>query len=478
MQPTPHDFGIDPDERSEVLESLLEAIGVPFLVVDKDLRLLFFSARAASLFGLRLSDVGKPLESIVPSGSSVEAVASVSKAINRRETLSTRLIGEDGYEYKQRSQPLETPHEEVTGAVMTYSRHSEVDRDLRGMDELVQLYVALFSHSPDPVIRIDSSERLLYVNRAAASIIHLTPEELEGRQAGLLTRTGAMSETWLASVQRALSLGGAEKLVLTANQAGRRRELLWRFLPEFNEFGVPDGVVCTATDVTDLMAEKGRLEEEVESRDEALQEAHHRIREQLLILSDLIDREVDRLNAYPADSESRFAALEASVKQAASRTRRIATLHERLLKARSPETRRVAVRPFLQEILATFSQLKEASNLEFEAHIEEISLSDRLTAALGEIVTDLVSSAIEGTTESEPSNRIGLELQRSDNDHLELTVWNDRWEQEQNEAVDTPRTASSGVRLATHVTERLDGELILGGEQGTIATVTLPLSTI
>ncbi|MFW6328675.1 MAG: PAS domain-containing protein, partial [Alkalispirochaetaceae bacterium] len=254
MRPTPDDFGINPDERSEVLESLLEAIGVPFLVVDCNLRLLFFSARVATLFGLGLSEVGKPLEEVVPSAGRAEAAASVVEAMEHRQVRFARLIIRDGYAYKQRSQPLETSKEEIAGAVITYSRHPEVTGDLRGMDELVQLYLDHFSHSPDPVIRVDVGERLLYVNRAAASIIDLTPEELEGRDIGLLTRTGAMSETWFASVHRALQLGNAKRVVLPASQAGRQREFLWRFLPEFNEFGVPDGVVCTATDVTDLMS--------------------------------------------------------------------------------------------------------------------------------------------------------------------------------------------------------------------------------
>lgn len=475
MQPTPNDFGIDPDERSEVLESLLEAIGVPFIVVDRDLRLLFFSARAASLFRLRLSDVGKPLESIAPSGSSAEAVASVAEAIDRKEVLFARLTIRDGYEYKQRSQPLETANEEVTGAVVTYSRHPEVVRDLRGMDELVQLYVDHFSHSPDPVIRIDASNRLLYVNRAAASIMHLTPEELGGRQVALLIRTGAMPETWFASVQHALTLGGAEKLVLAADQAGRRREFLWRFLPEFNEFGVPEGVVCTATDVTDLMAEERRLQGEIDSREAALRDAHHRIREQLVNLSGLLYKELDRLTDYPADIKSKYNALGASVKGAASRTRRIASLHERLLEAREPETGEVALRPFLQEMLGTFSQLKEARKVEFEAHIEEVSLPDRFATALGEIVTDIVSSAIEGTTVPESTKRIGVELQRSDNDHLELIIWNDLSEQEKQKEIDRPAAGFSGVSLASHVVERMDGELTFGGGHGTLATVTIPL---
>lgn len=475
MQPTPNDFGIDPDERSEVLESLLEAIGVPFIVVDRNLRLLFFSARAASLFGLRLSDVGKPLEKLVPSGGSAEAVTSVVEAIEQREVLSTRLTIRDGYEYKQRAQPLETANEEVTGAVVTYSRHPEVVGDLRGMDELVQLYVDHFSHSPDPVIRVDASNRLLLVNRGAASIIHLTPEELEGREAALLVRTGAMSEAWFASLQRALTLGGAEKLVVAADQAGRKREFLWRFLPEFNEFGVPEGVVCTAADVTDLVTEERRLQEEIGYREAALRDAHHRIREQLLILSGFLFKELDRLTDYPADAESKFKALGASVEQVASRTRRMATLHEGLLRARQPETGTVALRPFLQAMLAGFSHLREARKVEFEAHIEELTLPDRFATALGEIVTDIVSRAMEGTALPEDRKRIGVELQRSNNDYLELTIWNDLSEQEEYEELDQPSAGLSGVSLASHVVERMDGELTLGGGHGTLATVTIPL---
>lgn len=113
-----HDLGIEPNERSEILESVLEAIGVPFVVVDGALRLMFFSARTASLFSLGLGDIGRPLNRAVPEDDGV--VASVTTALRVGEVTFERVSFDDGSEYCRRTQPLQTEEESVAGAVVTY----------------------------------------------------------------------------------------------------------------------------------------------------------------------------------------------------------------------------------------------------------------------------------------------------------------------------------------------------------------------
>ncbi len=120
MDSTPYDPGIDLEERSEILETILEAIGVPFLVVDKDLRLLFFSAQAASLFRLRLSDIGENLDEVMLQDKG--STTSVAMALRERRVTYELLRSEAGREYTRRTQPLENEEGHFAGAVLTYIR--------------------------------------------------------------------------------------------------------------------------------------------------------------------------------------------------------------------------------------------------------------------------------------------------------------------------------------------------------------------
>lgn len=121
MEPRNGDFGLDPETRSEILESVLEAIDVPFLVVDRDYRLLFFSVGAASLLELKLTDVGRTLPGILPDRETATAFRSVDRAIHAGVPSHTDIEIDPGRRYRQQTRPLETPDGILAGAVITYA---------------------------------------------------------------------------------------------------------------------------------------------------------------------------------------------------------------------------------------------------------------------------------------------------------------------------------------------------------------------
>ncbi|MFO8064643.1 MAG: PAS domain-containing protein [Spirochaetia bacterium] len=247
------DFGVDPEERSEILESLLEAIGVPFLVVGADLRLLFFSQRAASLFGLSLSDVGRPVEDILPGGRDSQALRAVEQAIMGMRRSYTEIQVGYGTWYGQRVQILESPDGGSVGAVLTYFRvaaHTGSDRDT---ESLLGLYESILSHSPDIIVRLDRHQRFVYVNAAAAAMVGLDAEEMLGKSAWELGLTGEMARFLSTEVEQVILTGEPLSETVPVAVHGKGTNLFWRLLPELNELGTVDAVLSVATDVTPLV---------------------------------------------------------------------------------------------------------------------------------------------------------------------------------------------------------------------------------
>lgn len=120
MKPGRGESGLDPEERNRILESVLESIGVPFLIGGRDGRLLFFSERAGSLFGLTLSDVGRPLRETVTVLQDPAEYQHVEQVIE--SGVQQRIEVNTGVEtYEQRMVPLETPEGAAAGVVITYS---------------------------------------------------------------------------------------------------------------------------------------------------------------------------------------------------------------------------------------------------------------------------------------------------------------------------------------------------------------------
>ncbi len=128
MESYNREFGISPDNRWEILESVLEAIDVPFLATGPHLRLLFFSRRGAEIFGLSLADVGRPVEELFPGGPDSEAFRAVEHTMKHGERARAQVeLPPGGVRYHQRTQALEAPHWELGGIVLTYEPEPSPD---------------------------------------------------------------------------------------------------------------------------------------------------------------------------------------------------------------------------------------------------------------------------------------------------------------------------------------------------------------
>ncbi len=250
MMPSTHGLTFDPEERAEVLESLIESLGVPFLVVDKDLRLLFFSSQAGDLFGLSLSSIGLPLEQIIPGGREGAPIRSVKRAIGGSVEPPVEFERLDGYRLRQQVQPLEGQDGVWVGGLITFRRVQPQPGSSYGPEDLTRMYSELFGHLPDPILRVGESERLLYLNTAAASLFELTPDELLGEEIDRVSRAGFLPAFWADAVRQALSDGSPSARREQLRWKEEERELYWRFLPEYNEFGVPAAVLCVSVDLT------------------------------------------------------------------------------------------------------------------------------------------------------------------------------------------------------------------------------------
>ena len=114
-------MSFDPEERNIILESTLDAIGVPFVVAGKDRRLFFFSDEAASLFKLKLSDIGRPLENVHAQFRGAKVEAAIDRALHQEREVDTEIEIETFGRFRQRVQPVDAPEGFAVGVVITFA---------------------------------------------------------------------------------------------------------------------------------------------------------------------------------------------------------------------------------------------------------------------------------------------------------------------------------------------------------------------
>lgn len=247
-----HDLAESAEERSELFETLLEAIGVPFLVVGASLRVLFFSQQAASLFSLSFSDIGHRLAEVLPPHIAPRAERGVEEAMATRRLSRRELRSDSGFAYAQRAQVLETPQGSPAGAVLTYLQSSAQSSSHRPFDALFDLYESMLSHVPDQIARLDRGRRFVYVNDAAAAVAEHEVEDMLGSTAEELDLAGTLGEIYTAEAEYAVVTGNQVSEIVELPLGGRHVDIWWRLIPESNDLGSVASVLSIATELTEL----------------------------------------------------------------------------------------------------------------------------------------------------------------------------------------------------------------------------------
>jgi len=113
-------------------------------------------------------------------------------AYSDEKTLSrAKLTGPFGYIIK----PFED--RELHSAIEVALYKHKMDSKLRESEER---YRALLESSPDPIILLDSSSRIVFVNRAVEKLTGLKRERLKGKKLSVLEKRGLISESALKGI--------------------------------------------------------------------------------------------------------------------------------------------------------------------------------------------------------------------------------------------------------------------------------------
>ncbi len=188
-----------------------------------------------------------------------------------------------------------------------------------------------------------------------------------------------------------------------------------------------------------------------------LREIHHRVKNNMQILSSLFRLQVRRANSEEmrtvlADSEARI--------------RSMGLLHEKLYK--SDSISRINLQDYLRsltnEIMRMSAGRKAPINIQLNAGGMHLGLDTALPCGL--IVTELVSNSLKYAfpDKSKPGNII-VSISQTEDGEFSLVVWDD--------GVGLPddfkpeECKSLGMRLVTMLTDQLHGELYFDGKGGT-----------
>jgi len=333
---------------------------------------------------------------------------------------------------------------------VTASR-DELDREVgerRRAEEEARRLARFPSENPNPVLRVDGWGRILYANDGGAQLL---------RDWGCVVGDRLPPE-YCQLNSEALDKGETETVEVACN--GRVFSLAFAPVPEAgftNLYGL---------DITSRKQAEDRLRASLAEKEVLLREVHHRVKNNLQIISSLLRlqaRELDdgRLTEMLADSQKRITAM--------------ALVHDSLYRAADLARVDFAgyIRSLARELYRAYGA--EARRILFRLTAEDVTLSIDKAAPCGQILSELISNSLKHAfqQDTEDEKRIEVRLRTLDDGMIELAVADNGVGMPA--GLDVGASQSLGLRLVTMLAEdQLDGTVESHDENGACIQIRFP----
>jgi PAS domain S-box-containing protein len=301
------------------------------------------------------------------------------------------------------------------------------------------------------------------VNDAFLSLFGYAREELVGR-----TSRDARLYVHAEERDRLVAVLRTEGRVLgqaleVRRKSGERRTVLLN--AETIEIAGERCLLAQCLDITERQRAETKMREALAEKEVLLKEVHHRVKNNLQVVSGLLDLQAERV---------REPGVRAVLQESQSRIKSIALVHEKLYQ--SAGLAQLDFRSYVQSLVAHLFRAHEGqrSVARFELHMPEVALSLPVAVPCGLLINELVSNAL----------KYAWPAGRAAQDNVCVLEWAEAgpaWRLTVRDngvglppGLDWTSTQTLGLRLVQLLTRQLKGTVRLGGGPGSCFVIEFP----
>ncbi len=210
-------------------------------------------------------------------------------------------------------------------------------------------------------------------------------------------------------------------------------------------------------DISDRKRNEAEIQAAFQEKDALLKEIHHRVKNNMQVISSLLSLQARSLSDEPAQR---------ALKDMQKRVRAMALVHEKLY--RSPNLSRIDFGDYVRSLVVSLvaSQSVRPERIRSRVDIQNIAFDLQTAVPLALIINELVSNAVKHAFPDEREGEIALELRRREDGRFSLTVRDDGAGLPA--GFDAGRAESLGLGIVTMLVAQLDGTLESGNEGGAV----------
>jgi PAS domain S-box-containing protein len=381
------------------------------------------------------------------------------KAVEHNTVESAQFVDIHGRHMELISAPLPNPDGTVDKAIEVAIDNTERIKAEKALRESEMKFRNLFEESRDAII-INSREGAFFdVNQAALTLFGYTREAMMGLNAQVLYADPADRFAFQQELEKKGSVRDFE--VKMRKKDGTVMDCLltssvWR---------AKDGSILGYDGIIRDITEKKQIEEQIKAslreKEVLLQEIHHRVKNNLQIVSSLLNLQ----SAYIKDAQYRE-----MFRESQDRIRSMALVHSQLY--RSENLAEINFNEYISTMVYSLFRSYGVSTdrIGIRINVDSISLGIGAAIPCGLIINELVSNSLKHAFPERRKGEIAVELRSSDG-IVVLTVRDngvgiaDR--------IDSRNTETLGLRLVTILAEgQLQGTITLERDGGTAFCIT------
>jgi PAS domain S-box-containing protein len=317
---------------------------------------------------------------------------------------------------------------------------------------------------PDVAATASAKVRILAVNRASVRMYEAASETELIQSLAAIFQGGDILATFrdelLAFLDGKTSLEG-DTVISTLKGNSRNISLRLNVLPGHEK--TLSKVVVSIFDMTSHVEAEGRIRASLKEKEVLLKEIHHRVKNNLQVISSLLSLQARHL----PDPEARRIFVESQ-----NRVQAIALVHEKLYQSR--DLSRIPFDEYVQTLVSNLCHSLDGAEREISPSVDAggITLAVDVAIPCGLIVNELVTNSLKHAFPNRRGGCIQILLRRSGSDRLELIVQDDGVGLPS--SLDPRQTPSLGLDLVFTFAEQLGATVDVRRHPGTAYSFVFP----
>ncbi|MCK5200402.1 MAG: cache domain-containing protein [Spirochaetales bacterium] len=334
----------------------------------------------------------------------------------------------------------------------------------------VEKDIAILQRDQSPLgyVEYDLEFNIVYWNPAAERIFEYSREEILGRSDDIIIPPEILPEIKdLFKVlidESTLNKEGIKSINDNITKSGRRITCEWYNKALTDQNGKVIGVIALVDDITDRKLIEDRLQKSLEEKKILLKEVHHRVKNNMAIISSFLSLQ---------SMKSKDEYVRSLLLSSENRVQSMALIHENLYKSESLKD--INVKIYIYELLMTLldSYGYGADDISTKTEITQCELELDILIPLGMLINEIISNALKHAFYNVDSPELSISLIKGKVNEIILTI-NDNGIGLPEES-EINHNDSIGFMLIDGLAQQINSKMEIRRENGTEFKITIPV---